>query len=117
MSDGTKRLITTANGAPAGRFVREEAEMQLYITPSPAPSGTTEQQPSTMLFNFANFEENLSNYPYEPILAELRYTSWEYDTDSNTARWSASLFIGNVRLTDINWIEDGETYITAVVDL
>lgn len=104
MSDGSKRLITMANGAPSGTIDIADGIIDCPITPAPAPYGTTEQQPDNVLFDFAIFEEDLSNYPFEPILAELRFTSYEYDPEYGNAIWSVALFAEGVLLTPNVWI-------------
>lgn len=109
MSDGSKRLITMANGAPSGSYDSEHEVVDCPITPAPAPHGTTEQQPDNVLFDFAIFEEDLSNYPFESILAELRFTSYEYDPEYGNAIWSVALFADGVQLTPNLWIVQGDS--------
>lgn len=116
MSDGSKRLITIENRAPSGNLAPEGVAVDCPITPAPAPNGTTEQQPETMLFNFANWENNLSNYPFEPIQAELRFTSYDYDPEYDDAHWSVALFAEGVQLTASAWIIQGDSFGTALLD-
>lgn len=116
MSDGSKRLITIANRAPSGDLVSEADMVDCPITPAPAPNGTTEQQPDSVLFNFANWNDNLSNYPFEPILAELKFTSYNYDPEYGDAHWSVALFAEGVQLTGRSWIIQGDSFGSALLD-
>lgn len=116
MSDGSKRLITIANGAPSGSVAPELVAVDCPITPAPAPNGTTEQQPDTMLFDFLLWEEELDNYPFEPIQAELRFTSYNYDPEYGDATWSVALFAEGVQLTARAWIIQGDSVGAALID-
>ena len=104
------------NGAPSGSYDSEHEVVDCPITPAPAPYGTTEQQPDNVLFDFADFEENLSNYPFEPILGELRFTSYEYDPEYGNAIWSVALFAEGVQLTGNAWIIQLDSSGMAVID-
>lgn len=116
MSDGSKRLITVSNGAPSGSYYSEHEVVDCPITPAPAPYGTTEQQPENVLFDFADIVENISSYPFEPIVAELRFTSYEYDPEYGNAIWSVALFADGVQLTGNAWIIQGDSNGSAGID-
>ena len=116
MSDGSKRLITIANRAPSGHFASEGEAVDCPLTPAPTPVGTTEQQPDTMLFNFAEWNENISDYPFEPIHAELRFTTYNYDPEYGDAHWSVALFAEGVQLTASAWIIQGDSFGSALLD-
>ena len=115
MSDGTKRLITTAGGAPSGSLVGEAEAVNCLITPSPAPYGSTVEQPSEMLFDFANYVQEISNYPFAPILAELRFTAYNFDPQYGDATWAAALFAEGVQLTNDTWVIQGDSGASAGV--
>jgi len=116
MSDGTKRLITIANRALSGRLAPEGVALDSPITPAPAPSGTTEQQPDSMLFDFTDWVDDLTNYPFEPIDAELRFTSYNYDPQYGDAHWSVALFAEGVQLTASAWIIQGDSFGSVLLD-
>ena len=116
MSDGTKRLITTANGAPSGNVLPEYDAVDCPITPSPAPYGSTEEQPETVLFDFAEFQTDLSSYPFAPILAELRFTSYNYDAQHGDAVWQVALFAEDVQLTYDAWVVQGDSSASALAE-
>lgn len=116
MSDGSKRLITMSNGAPSGSYDSEHEVVDCPITPAPAPYGTTEQQPENVLFDFVDIVENISSYPFEPIVAELRFTSYEYNPEYGNAIWSVALFAEGVQLTANAWIIQGDSNGSAGID-
>lgn len=97
MSDGTKRLVVTSRGVPTGTY-DGSANVDMFLDPSPTPFGTTVEQPPSVPFDFYNYEGVADDYPFEPILAELLFTSYEYDHEVGLATWSASLFANGVNL-------------------
>lgn len=110
MSDGTKRLVVTSRGVPTGNYNDVEQTVEMSLDPSPTPYGTTEEQPPSVPFDFLVYNGIVENYQFEPILAELLFTSYEYESESESAFWSASLFVGGVKLTvDNNWVVSGDT--------
>jgi hypothetical protein len=111
MSDGTKRLVATSRGVPIGTFDGSE-NVDVFLDPSPTPYGTTEEQPPSVPFDFAEYNGIASNYPFEPILAELLFTSYEYDEEVGLATWSASLFANGVNLNfGESWVVQGSVVV------
>lgn len=109
MSDGTKRLITTSRGVPTGNYNSGQQTVEISLDPSPTPEGESVEQPPSVPFDFANYNGVAGNYPFEPILAELLFTSYEYYEETGSAFWTASLFANGVRLAmDSNWIVAGD---------
>lgn len=109
MSDGTRRLVVTSRGVPTGSYDDSE-NVELSIDPSPAPYGTTEEQPPSVPFDFLAYNGVAANYPFEPILGELLFTSYEYDSEERNAIWSACLFVDGVNLNqNTTWVVPADT--------
>lgn len=113
MSDGTKRLVVTLRGVPTGTY-DGSANVDMFFDPSPTPWGTTVEQPPSVPFDFYNYGGVADDYPFAPILAELLFTSYEYDEEVGLATWSASLFANGVNL---NLGESWVTQDVAVVEV
>lgn len=109
MSDGTKRLVVTSRGVPVGSYDGDRL-VDFSLDPSPTPYGSTEEQPPSVPFDFYNYTGDASDYPFEPILAELLFTSYEYNEEEERAEWSASLFANGVDLlSSQSWLFAGDS--------
>lgn len=108
MTDGSRRLVVTSRGVPVGAFDADE-NVEFSIDPSPAPAGTTETQPPSVPFDFANYNGVADNYPFEPLLAELLFTSYEYSAEYGDAVWSAAMFADGVNLNTASvWVQNND---------
>ena len=117
MSDGTKRLVVTSRGVPTGTYNSVQQTVEFELSPAPTPFGTTVEQPPTVPFDFAEYNGVAENYPFEPILAELLFTSYVYYEEDESANWSASLFANDVNLTvGTDWVISGDESTIAHVD-
>lgn len=108
MSDGTKRLVVTSRGVPTGAYDGSE-NVEFSVDPSPTPRGTTEEQPPSVPFDFADYSAVADNYPFAPILGELLFTSYVWSEEFEDAIWSACLFVDGVNLNSgTAWVISGD---------
>lgn len=108
MSDGTKRLVATSRGIPTGTYDGTE-NVDFLLDPSPTPPGSTVEQPPTVPFDFYNYGGVADDYPFEPIIAELLFTSYEWSEEYGDAIWSACLFVDGVNLNSgTAWVLQGD---------